>query len=60
MAWSSRTQAKAARAKLNPEKKLWNVKYGNIVGTTLEKHIQVDEKDTHVECNYLPVDASIY
>lgn len=44
---SLRTQAKAAGAKWNPEKQLWFVKYGKIIGTTLEKHIQVDEKDNH-------------
>lgn len=42
-----RIQAKAAGAKWNPEKQLWFVKYGKIVGTTLEKHLQVDEKDNH-------------
>lgn len=40
-----RTQAKAAGAKWNPEKQLWFVTYGKIAGTSLEKHIQVDEKD---------------
>jgi len=38
-----RAKAKAAGAKWNPEKQLWYVKYGSIAGTTLEKHIQVDE-----------------
>lgn len=42
-----RTQAKTAGARWNPEKQLWLVMYGKIVGTTLEKHIQVDEKDKH-------------
>jgi len=37
-----RLQAKAADGRWNPEKKLWFVKYGKIVGTPLEKHIQVD------------------
>lgn len=37
-----RLQAKAAGGRWNPEKKLWFVKYGNIAGTPLEKHIQVD------------------
>ena len=37
-----RLQAKAAGGRWNPEKKLWFVKYGKIVGTPLEKHIQVD------------------
>lgn len=38
----ARTQAKAAGAKWNPEKKLWFVKYGLIAGTPLEKHIHID------------------
>ena len=37
-----RFQAKAAGGRWNPEKKLWFVKYGKIVGTPLEKHIQID------------------
>jgi hypothetical protein len=37
-----RFQAKAAGGRWNPEKKLWFVKYDKIVGTPLEKHIQVD------------------
>ena len=37
-----RMQAKAADGRWNPEKKLWFVKYGKIVGTPLEKHIYVD------------------
>lgn len=37
-----RLQAKTAGGRSNPEKKLWFVKYGNIAGTPLEKHIQVD------------------
>ena len=37
-----RFQAKAAGGRWNPEKKLWLVKYGKIVGTPLEKHIQAD------------------
>ena len=36
-----RAQAKTAGGRWNPEKKLWFVKYGNIAGTPLEKHIQV-------------------
>ncbi len=36
-----RLQAKAAGGRWSPEKKLWVVKYGNIAGTLLEKHIQV-------------------
>jgi len=42
-----RAQAKAAGARWNPEKQLWFVQYGKIVGTQLEKHIQVDEKDNN-------------
>jgi len=38
-------KAKAAGGRWNPEKQLWFVKYGKIVGTQLEKHIPVDEKD---------------
>jgi hypothetical protein len=37
-----RTQAKALGGRWNPEKKLWFVKYGEIVGTPLEKHLYVD------------------
>jgi hypothetical protein len=37
-----RTQVKAAGGRWNPEKKLWFVKYGKVVGTPLEKHIYVD------------------
>ena len=37
-----RKQAKAAGGRWNPEQQLWFVKYGNIVGTPLEKHIYVD------------------
>lgn len=40
-----RAKAKTAGGRWNPEKQLWFVRYGNIVGTSLEKHIQVDEKD---------------
>lgn len=42
-----RAQAKAAGARWNPEKQLWFVQYGKIVGTLLEKHMQVDEKDNN-------------
>lgn len=38
-------KAKAAGAKWSPYKRLWFVKYGNIAGTALENHLQVDEKD---------------
>jgi len=37
-----RAHAKKAGARWDPEKKLWFVKYGQIAGTQLEKHIQVD------------------
>jgi len=37
-----RSQAKAAVGSWNPEERRWFVKYGKIVGTPLEKHIQVD------------------
>ena len=40
---SLRTKAKAAGGRWNPDKRLWFVKYGKIVGTMLEKYIQVDE-----------------
>lgn len=40
-----RAKAKAAGAKWNPEKQLWFVRYGNIVGTSLENYLQVDEKN---------------
>lgn len=39
-----REQAKASGGRWNPEKKLWFVKYGQIVGTSLEKHLYVDAK----------------
>jgi hypothetical protein len=39
----SRSQAKAAGGRWDPEKKLWFVKYGRIAGTALEKHIQIDK-----------------
>jgi hypothetical protein len=38
----ARLQAKAAGGRWNPEKQLWFVKYGNIAGTPLEKHIHID------------------
>jgi len=40
-----RARAKTAGAKWNPERQLWFVKYGNIEGSVLEKHLQVDEID---------------
>ena len=39
-----RLTAKTSGGRWNPEKRLWFVKYGKIVGTPLEKHIQVDAK----------------
>ena len=42
-----RAQAKAAGERWNPEKQLWFVQYGKIVGTQLEKHIQADENDNN-------------
>ncbi|MFZ3207365.1 MAG: hypothetical protein WA140_00805 [Geobacteraceae bacterium] len=42
-----RAKAKAAGGRWNPEKQLWFVQYGKIVGTQLEKHIQADEKDNN-------------
>ena len=37
------------------------VKYGRIVGTTLEKYLQVDEKDKRVKPKkHLPVYTCIY
>jgi hypothetical protein len=40
-----RSQVKAAGGRWNPEKQLWFVKFGNIAGTPLEKHIHVDTYD---------------
>lgn len=40
-----RNKAKAAGGRWNPEKQLWYVIYGKIVGTALEKHIDVDGFD---------------
>lgn len=37
-----RKLVKDAGGKWKPEKKLWYVRYGNIKGTPLEKHIYVD------------------
>lgn len=39
---AARNKAKAVGGRWNPEKQLWFVRYGNIVGTSLEKHIDVD------------------
>jgi hypothetical protein len=38
----ARSQVKAAGGRWDPGRKLWFVRYGNIAGTILEKHIQVD------------------
>ena len=38
-----RAKAKAAGGRWNPEKQLWYVRYGQISGTILEKHIHIDE-----------------
>jgi len=40
-----RNKAKASGGRWNPEKQLWFVKYGNVVGTALEKYIDVDGFD---------------
>jgi hypothetical protein len=40
-----RAKAKAAGGRWNPEKQLWFVQYGKVVGTQLEKHIQIDEEN---------------
>lgn len=37
-----RKKVKSAAGKWNPEKRLWFVRYGDIAGTELEKHIYVD------------------
>jgi hypothetical protein len=34
--------AKAAKGRWNPDVKLWYIRYGNIKGTALEKHIVLD------------------
>jgi hypothetical protein len=39
-----RSKAKSVGAKWNPEKHLWLVNYGKVVGTELEKYIDVDSK----------------
>jgi hypothetical protein len=40
-----RNKAKAAGGRWNPEKRLWFVSYGHVVGTALEKYIDVDGLD---------------
>jgi len=42
---AARNKAKSVGARWNPEKQLWFVSYGNVVGTELEKHIDVDGFD---------------
>lgn len=37
-----RKKVKAIGGTWNPEKRLWYVRYGNIAGTALEKHIHID------------------
>ncbi|HEY6871789.1 MAG TPA: hypothetical protein VI298_03565 [Geobacteraceae bacterium] len=37
-----RNKAKTAGARWNPEKRLWFVSYGKVVGTELEKYIDID------------------
>ena len=37
-----RKKVKAIGGKWNPEKRLWYVRYGDIAGTELEKHIHID------------------
>jgi hypothetical protein len=39
---TKRTQVKAAGGRWNPDEGLWYVRYGNIAGTALERHIQVE------------------
>jgi hypothetical protein len=38
-----RERLKAAGGRWSPEEKLWRVRYGKISGTTLGKHIHIDE-----------------
>jgi hypothetical protein len=40
-----RSKAKFAGARWNPEKQLWYLNYGQVVGTELEKYIDVDGFD---------------
>jgi len=40
-----RKQIKEAGGKWHPDRKLWSVRYGNITGTAIEKHIYVDTLD---------------
>lgn len=40
-----RKQVKAAGGKWKPEQKLWLVRFGEITGTPIEKHIYADTLD---------------
>jgi hypothetical protein len=40
-----RNQVKASGGRWNPEKRLWFISYGKVVGTALEKYIDVDGFD---------------
>jgi hypothetical protein len=40
-----RNKAKEVRAKWNPDKQMWFVRYGKVSGTELEKYIDVDGFD---------------
>lgn len=42
---AARNKAKSAGVRWNPEKQLWFVSYGNVVGTALEKYIDLDGFD---------------
>ena len=42
---ASRNKVKSAGGRWNPEKQLWFVSYGSVVGTALEKYIDVDGFD---------------
>ena len=54
---SLRALAKAAGGKWDPEKKLWFVMYGNVVGTRLQEHIHIDESQTRgIGEKHIPLD----
>ncbi len=42
---AARNKVKSVGGRWNPEKQLWFVSYGNVVGTALEKYIDVDGFD---------------
>ena len=46
-----RNKATAAGGRWNPEKQLWFVSYCQVVGTELEKYIDVDGLDNKPESN---------